>query len=106
MTRDALPPRRESDVYRFDHGKTRFFGSVSRYPDGRPAEVFLDAGKIGSEVQHVARDGAVVLSLALQHGAPIETIRDAMTRLDDGSPAGPLGRFVDMVALSTGGERS
>ena len=40
----------------------------------------------------------MVLSLALQHGAPIETIRHAVTRCSDGSPASILGAVVDRIS--------
>lgn len=40
-----------------------------------PSEVFIDGGNTGQDVQSTARDAALVLSLALQHGTPIEVIR-------------------------------
>ena len=40
----------------------------------------------------------LAVSLALQHGTPLETLRKAVTRLDDGRPAGPLGVLLDAVA--------
>ena len=45
----------------------------------------------------MARDCAVVTSLALQHGAPLDTIRKALTRLDNNEAAGPLGKAIDML---------
>jgi hypothetical protein len=44
-------------------------------------EVFIDGGKSGQDVQSTARDAAVVLSLALQHGAPLAAINHAITLL-------------------------
>jgi hypothetical protein len=89
--RQLLPNRRETDVFRFIHEGHRYFGSVSLFDDGRPAEVFLDAGKPGASLQAMARDAAVIASIALQHGVSLEVMRKAITRLDDGSAAGPLG---------------
>jgi hypothetical protein len=60
--------------------------------------VFLQAGKVGSDVQALARDAAVAVSLALQFGTPLKTLREAMTRNDDGLPAGPMGRLLDVIA--------
>ena len=97
VAREILPNRRETDTFRFDHEGHRYFGSVSRFKDGRPAEVFLDAGKPGASIQAIARDGAVFVSLALQHGCPLEVLRKAITRLDDGSAAGPFGKLLDIV---------
>lgn len=105
MTRERLPNRRQSEVFSFEHRGMRFHGSVSWF-DGldacrRPAEVFLDASKPGSPMQAMARDAAVIASLALQHGCDIETMRAALTRDDDEDPAGPLGQLLDILARDT-----
>lgn len=96
--RRRLPNRRPSEIVSFVHDGIRCHGGVSEFGDGRPAEVFLDAGKPGSAVQAASRDAAVVASIALQHGASSEEIRGALTRLDDGAAAGPLGALMDLVA--------
>ena len=97
--RIPLRPRRESEVFRFHMhaSQVRYYGAVSYFFDGTPAEVFLDAGKVGSDVQAVARDAAIAASLALQFGCPAETLRAALTRLDDHKAAGPLGELLDRV---------
>ena len=60
-------------------------------------EVFIDGGKTGQDIQSTARDAAVVLSLAIQHGAPVETIRRAVTRGASGEAASILGAIVDAL---------
>jgi hypothetical protein len=94
--------RRPSETLRFEHDGHRYFATIgfANLDDrlrGKISEVFMDAGKPGSSVQHMARDGAVILSLALQHGCPIDVLRRAVTRLDDGSPAGPFGKILDLI---------
>ena len=105
MRRERLPNRRFSEVISFVHGGQKYHGSVSYFGDGvaLPAEVFLDASKPGSAMQAMARDAAVTASLALQHGTPLETLRDALTRDDAGEPAGPLGRLLDLIATDQNG---
>lgn len=99
MTRAMLPNRRPCETFSFAHDGTNYTATVGRYfPSGAPGEVFLSGGKPGSAVETVARDAAVAVSLALQHGAPLDTLRAAMTRLDDGQPAGPMGRLLEMVS--------
>jgi hypothetical protein len=71
--------------------------------DGRPGEVFIDGGKTGQDIQGTARDAAVVLSLALQHGTPIETIRHAVTRGGSGEAASILGAIIDMLPATARG---
>ena len=62
---------------------------------GALAEVFVDVGKSGTDIASVARDAGVLLSLALQHGTAIETIRHAVTRNGSGEAASILGAVAD-----------
>ena len=68
------------------------------YPDGRIAEIFLSSHKPGSPIEPIARDAAVTVSIALQCGADLETIRAALTRGHDGGAASPLGAALDALA--------
>jgi len=97
MSRMLLPNRRDSETFSFEHVGIAYTATVSRFGDGRPAEVFLSAGKPGTAVETACRDGAVAISIALQHGAPLDTLRHAVTRLDDGQAAGPVGRLLDLI---------
>jgi hypothetical protein len=49
-----------------------------------------------------AQDAAVVCSLALQHGVPVETIRKALMRDAKGSASGPLAVALDRLAVWDG----
>lgn len=69
-------------------------------PDAPISEVFLNVGKTGEQAETLARDSAVLLSLALQHGVPLTTIGHALTRNADGSPSGPIGALVDLMGKS------
>jgi ribonucleoside-diphosphate reductase alpha chain len=102
MIRNSLPNRRSSINLAFTHGRMQYHGSASFHSDGSVGEVFLSAGKPGSEVEAVARDCAVMVSLALQHGTPIDVMRRAVTRLDDGTAAGPMGVLLDHLAEGLG----
>ena len=96
--RRPLPQRRASETFDLRFWNQNFTITVGRYPDGVIGEVFIDGGKTGQDVQSTARDAAVVLSLALQHGTPIETIRHAVTRNGLGEAASILGATVDRLA--------
>jgi len=98
MTRTRLPNRRPSVVLDFYFDGQHYHGSYSPYLDGRPAEVFLNAARVGSPMQAIAKGYATVASLALQHGCPLDVIRKALPKNDDGSPSEPMGMFLDMVA--------
>ncbi len=97
--RDRLPNRRASEIFSFESMGLRFSGSVSRYPDGRVAELFLDNHKAGSSVGTLVRDAAIVLSFALQHGADIDAIRRALCRNSVGRALGPLATALDLLAV-------
>lgn len=99
MSRTRLPDRRGCETLEFEHEGHRYRGTIGFDREGRPLEVFLSSGKPGTGVETACRDAAVAASLALQHGTPVLTLRHAMTRLDDGSPAGPLGVLLDAMAV-------
>jgi hypothetical protein len=99
MTRRILPQRRSAETFNLRFWNQQFTITVGHYPDGTPGELFIDGGKTGQDVQSTARDAAVVLSLALQHGADVETIRHAITRLENGEAASILGAIVDKLAV-------
>ena len=101
MSREPLPHRRPCRTFAFLRDGHAFTATVGFFRDGRPAEVFMSTGKPGAALDTTCRDAAVAVSIALQHGTPAETLRHAMTRLDDGSAAGPLGRLLDLIGEDT-----
>ncbi len=96
--RSRMPERRDGEIFEFEHIGIRYTACVGRYGYGAVGEVFLNASKSGTAIETHARDAAVVLSLLLQHGCPIETIRHAITRNPDGTAAGPIGTLLDLLA--------
>jgi hypothetical protein len=98
MMREILPGRRANETFEFHFQHINYTATVSRYADGRLAEVFIDCAKHTSQAAALARDAAVVLSIALQRGVPVEELRTAITRLEDGSAAGIVGKILDVIA--------
>jgi ribonucleoside-diphosphate reductase alpha chain len=97
MSRQPLPNRREQQLIDFDFEGRRFTVAFGQYSDGRIGEVFLDCDRPDSLSGALARDAAVLTSLAIQHGAAISTIKKALTRNSDGRAAGPLGGALDLL---------
>jgi len=62
---------------------------------GRLIEAFISSGKPGSALEAAARDAAVLISLALQYGAPLDELRAAVTRGDKGEPSSVIGAALD-----------
>src|SRR5262245_10446208 len=95
--RERLPNRRASEIFELEVAGLRYTVSVSRYPDGRIAEIFLTNCKSNSAADTAARDAAIAFSFAVQHGADAERIRQALCRDGRGSASGPLGAALDRV---------
>ena len=96
--RERLPERREHALINFTTADGfRYTAGLGYFEDGRLAEIFLNAEKIGTAIETAARDSAVVASLALQHGVPLETIRRALTRNGNSEASGPLGTLLDLL---------
>lgn len=99
MTRSKHPNRRPSSGFSFNYGKREYNCTYSAYNHGVVFEVFMQAGKPGSDLEAMARDAAVVMSLALQYGCPLSTIKQALTEGELGEPAGPLGVMTNMISF-------
>jgi hypothetical protein len=93
--RKTLPHRRAAETVSILKSGSVVAVTLGYFPDGTPAEVFVSGAKVGSEAESIARDGAVLLSLALQHGVPLETIKHAITRDHDGTASTIIGAVVD-----------
>jgi ribonucleoside-diphosphate reductase alpha chain len=98
MTRERLPSRRFSETFNLECNGLRYAATISRFDDGRLAEIFLANHKSGSQADANARDSAVVCSLALQHSVPVDVIRRALLRDPRGAASTPLGVALDMIA--------
>jgi hypothetical protein len=95
--RDRLPNRRCSEIHDFSFAGNNFSVGVSRFEDGRVAEIFISSERPGSPIEAIARDSAVAVSFALQHGADLASLRAALTRDHDDGPASPLGAALDCL---------
>jgi ribonucleoside-diphosphate reductase alpha chain len=98
--RDRLPNRRPCVSFSFVCNNLNYTATVSYFPDGRLVEIFLSNRRSGSDSDAAAKDSAVVCSLALQHGVPVETIRKALLRDTRGNPSSPLGCALDLLVQS------
>jgi hypothetical protein len=98
MNRQRLPNRRASETFELEVSGLKYTCTVSRFADGRIAELFLTNHKSGSHADACARDSAIAASLALQFGCPVEILRNALLRNSHNRPATPLVAALDIVA--------
>jgi hypothetical protein len=97
--REMLPQRRQSITFTLDWGglKAPHLITVGHYDDGRIGEVFIGGGKSGELVEAIARDGAVLLSIAMQNGAQLSDISHAITRDSHNAPMTIVGAVIDQL---------
>jgi len=97
--RQKLSDRRASENFTFEVSGLRYTATVSRFADGRMAELFLNNHKFGNQSDTNARDAAILLSFALQFGADAEEIRKALCRDGQGQALGPAGAALDVLLV-------
>jgi hypothetical protein len=90
--RRRLPDRRDCESFTFTVDGLRFTATVGRFADGTIGELFLNNHKSGNQSDTNARDAAIILSFAIQHGADIDAIRRALCRDLSGRALGPVAR--------------
>jgi hypothetical protein len=100
--RQRLPNRRASQQLTFVCNDLKYVATVSFFPDGTLAEIFIGNAKAGSHSDSAAKDSAVVCSIALQHGVPVDVIRHALLRDAHGVASSPLGVALDLLAAQDG----
>jgi hypothetical protein len=92
-----------------DGGKIEHNVSYSIYeppgtlPPHTVGEMFITSRKIGSGTEALARDAAILLSLAVQFNCPLDVIQHALTRNMDGSAQTFIGRAVDRTIKEAAG---
>jgi hypothetical protein len=96
--RSRLPNRRPAITTTFQRDGARFEMTAGFYPDGRVGEVFLNSDRANSLLDFLMSDAAILASLALQYGAPLDEIRHALKRDSRGIAASPIGAALDRIA--------
>jgi hypothetical protein len=96
--RARLPNRRPAISTSFEAYGAHFEMTAGFYPDGRPGEIFLNADRANSLLDFLMSDAAILASLALQYGAPLDELRHALKRTTSGEPASPIGAALDRIA--------
>jgi hypothetical protein len=99
--RKRLPNRRMGETFEFEVAGLHYIATISRFNDGRIAEIFLQNHKPGSQSDSNARDSAIAASLAIQYGCPLETLQRALLRDSAGRPSTPLGAAIDRIIGGT-----
>ncbi|WP_252974306.1 vitamin B12-dependent ribonucleotide reductase [Janibacter melonis] len=79
--RRRLPKRRTSQTTSFAVGGAEGYLTSGTYDDGELGEIFLKFGKQGSTLAGLMDAFSIAISIALQHGVPLETYVEKFTNL-------------------------
>jgi ribonucleoside-diphosphate reductase alpha chain len=89
-----LPDRRACTTFdevhrRSDRSDQHYTISVGFFDreEREPAKIFVNGPKVGSELEAVARDYAILWSIARQYGIPVDVLAHAMTHEQNGEPS-------------------
>jgi ribonucleoside-diphosphate reductase alpha chain len=80
-TRKRLPKSRPSRTTSFTVGGAEGYMTAGSYPDDGLGEVFLKLGKQGSTLAGVMDAFSIAISVALQHGVPLDTYVQKFTNM-------------------------
>ncbi|GBD13608.1 Vitamin B12-dependent ribonucleoside-diphosphate reductase [bacterium HR24] len=72
--RERLPDERRSITHKFQVGDQEGYITVGLYDDGRPGEIFIKMAKEGSTVSGLMDAVALLTSVALQYGVPVDDL--------------------------------
>ncbi len=107
--RRKLPPTREALTHHFSIAGHDGYITVGKYEDGSAGEVFMKMAKQGSTVSGLMDSLAICMSLALQHGVPLQILADKLSHMRfepsgfTGNPEIPMAKsIVDYVVRFLG----
>lgn len=98
--RHSLPDERLALTHKFSIAGHEGYINVGVYKNGQPGEVFISMAKEGSTISGLMDGFAIVVSIALQHGVPLETIvrKLAHTRFEpSGFTPNPQVKFAKSI---------
>ena len=74
--RRRMPDERSSVTHKFRVGEQEGYVTVGLYDDGMPGEIFVNISKEGSTIRGLMDNVAVLTSMALQYGVPLQNLVD------------------------------
>ncbi|WP_316214326.1 hypothetical protein [Bradyrhizobium sp. SZCCHNR2032] len=96
---ETIAVQHEEQRFKIGLGRELICAEAARL--GPVVEVFINAQKVNSPLDVLASDGAILMSLLIQYGHPIEEIARSMKRNPDGTPASILGLAAAEILRAT-----
>lgn len=98
VPRQYLPNRRRCITQKVKVGGQTVHYSIGLYEDGTPGELFIEVAKAGAALRQWAGNAAMMLSVALQHGTPLDVALDLFI----GTRCDPCGEVVGHPCITRG----
>jgi ribonucleoside-diphosphate reductase alpha chain len=95
--RKPLLNRRSALNTNVEHRGVHLHMTVGHYATGEIGEIFLNADRADSLLDTLISDAAIIASIALQFGCPLDAIRHALKRDARGVAASPIGAALDKI---------
>jgi hypothetical protein len=95
--RRRLPHRRLCKTVSYEHHGNHFRLAAGYYSDGTVGEAFLNTGKTNSSLDVLSCDAAILISLALQFGCPLDELQHAVKRDGSGRASSSVGEALDRL---------
>lgn len=98
--RFPLPPRRRSVTETISVAGVSLHATVGLAPDGAAREVFLRSPRPASDIDLIADDVGVLVSLLLQAGYSAADLRRRLGTITNGTPSSVIGcalRFAEEI---------
>ena len=94
-----MPNRRPTATWNIEFEQQQLTGTIGYDPEtGIPREAFFSTrAKAGTLLDGLLYDAGVLLSLAFQYGTTATALAKSVARLEDGSPASPVGELIDVI---------
>jgi ribonucleoside-diphosphate reductase alpha chain len=73
----SMPNKRSGTTQKFTVNGMRFYVRTGEYPEGTLGEIFIDGRKEGAFDRAMLNNFAIAISIALQHGVPLEEFVEA-----------------------------
>ena len=96
--RQELSNRRPAFAFNIHDANGTVYRLTTSFDKGKVKEVWINGGgKVGTERHDTLTEMGRIISVALQHGVPLEELRSCATYHSDRRPAPIIGEVLDAI---------
>ena len=96
--RQELDNRRPAFAFNISDSNGTTYRLTTSFSDNQVKEVWVNGGgKVGTERHDILTEMGRIISVALQHGVPLEELKSCATYHSDGRPATIIGEVFNAI---------